>query len=106
MNVQLTIDFNAVAYCQYFYENRRCDTRRILPRYPTVNGSPLPKEKIALPNNTTDTALAVATRRGLLDVWTAVCILQFRNSHSMRFTGDKAKQIKQTYDKHIYNKKS
>jgi hypothetical protein len=75
-----------------------------MPRYPTVNGSRLPQEQIALPDGKSDSALAVATRRGLIDVWTPVCILQFRNSHSMRFTGDKAKQTKQSYDKHIYKK--
>ena len=101
MTTQLTIDFNAVAYCKYFYENRRCDTRRVMPRYPTVNGSPVPDEKALMSN---ETMLELATRRKLLDTWTPVCLLQFRNSHSMRFTGEKAKQMKRSYDKHIYDK--
>lgn len=98
---QLTIDFNAVAYCKYFYRNKVGDTRRILPRYPTVNGSAIPNESMFGSN---ETMLQVATRRKLLDTWIPICVLQFRNNHSMKFTGDKAKQMKRNYDKHIYEK--
>lgn len=104
MTAQLTIDLNSVSYARYFYQNNRGDVRRLLPRSPTVNGAPLPKEKVVLPGGGTEDALTYATRRGILDVWTAVCIYQFRNNHSMRFIGDKAKQMKKAYDKHIYKK--
>lgn len=104
MNAQLTIDLNSVSYVKYFYENKRGDVRRVLPRCPTVNGLPLLKDAIALPDGKSADALTVATQRGMLDTWTPVCIYQFRNNHSMRFTGTRAKQMKQSYDKHIYKK--
>lgn len=104
---QLTIDLNSVSYVKYFYENRRGDTRRVKPRYPTVNGSAVATDAIAFNNvagEPVETMLQRATRLKLLDVWMPVCIYQFRNNHSMRFSGDKAKQMKQSYDKHIYKK--
>lgn len=99
MTTQLTIDLNAVAYCKYFYENKFGSTRRTLPTYPTVNGVSFPTEEKLIGE---ETCLQVATRRKLLDYWTPICVYQFRNSHSMRFTGSKAKQMKKTYDTHIY----
>jgi len=102
---QLTIDYNAVSHAALYYENDKGNTRRTLPRCKTVNGQPIPDEKaLWLPDYPDETMLERAIRRKLLDRWWPVCILQFRNNHSMTFSGDKAKQKWKQYNQHIYGK--
>ncbi len=101
---QLTIDLSSVSYMKFFYENKKGDIRRTLPKVPTFNGEPVPNEYAAKPNGVPEPAISYLTRRGLIDIWSPVCIYQFRNNHSMRFTGEEAKKMRDKYNKHIYGK--
>lgn len=103
MKHQLTIDLNAISHAALYYENDKGNTARTKPRYPTVNGARVPEEKaLWLPDYPDETMLERATRRKLVDRWEPVCILQFRNNHSMTFKGTKAKQKWKQYNTHIY----
>jgi hypothetical protein len=98
---QLTIDYNAVQHAALYYDNGKGNTSRTKPKYPTVNGQRVKDEKALF---SSETMLELATRRGLLDVWEPVVILQFKSNHSMTFSGDKAKQKWKQYNAHIYGK--
>lgn len=103
MNTQLTIDFRAVSHARFFYKNQFGESVRTKPKVPTIHGgqrfelsamSPYPGQP--------ETMHMLAKRRGLLDRWTPVCILQLRNNHSLSFVGNKAKQMFKQYNQHIY----
>jgi hypothetical protein len=91
----------AVQHAVLYYENGKGSISRIKPRHPTVNGQRVKDEKALF---STETMLELATRRGLLDVWKPVCMLQFKSNHSMTFKGSKAKQKWKQYNQHIYGK--
>ena len=95
MNTQLTIDFKSVSHARYFYKNQFGEVVRIKPTKPSVHGAA----------QTDLLRIALASKLGILDRWTAHCILQLRNNHSLQFVGDKAKQMFAAYNKHIYNDK-
>lgn len=92
MNIQLTIDLRAVSHAKYFYVNQFGEQIRCLPKHPSVHG--------AVQND--PSRIALATKLGILDRWTAHCVLQLRNSHSLSFVGEKAKKMFAAYNKHIY----
>lgn len=92
---QVTVDLRAVSHARYFYTNQFGEVARCKPTKPSVHGSvqhdPL--------------RIALATKLGIIDRWTAHCILQLRNSHSLSFVGQKAKQMFGAYNAHIYKPK-
>lgn len=105
-NTQLTIDLNSVSYCSFYYKNQWGNVRRIKPKKPTRLGQVIPNE-FALPLDPafpSETLIERGRRLELVDIWTPVCRYQFRNNHSMKFTGDKAIAKHKQYQTHIYNK--
>jgi len=96
---QQTIDLRSVAYASFFWKNQFGERVRCKPRKPTVHCKPIPADTIC---ENGETPIQRASRLGILDRWTPVCLYQFRNSHSMMFTNQKAKDKFATYNKHIY----
>ena len=95
VNTQLTVDFRAVSHAKYFYVNQWGEQIRCLPTKPSVHGAV----------QTDPSRIALAEKLGIIDSWTAHCVLQLRNNHSLRFVGAKAKQMFAAYNAHIYGKK-
>lgn len=107
LNTQLTIDLNSVSYISFYYLSQFGSVRRTKPKLPSARGVGFKPDEYA-PAHTKypkETMLERATRLGCLDVWTPVCIYQFRNNHSIRFSGEAAIKRKNQYNEHIYNKK-
>lgn len=105
-NSQLTIDLNSVSYCSFYYKNQFGNVRRTKPRHPTRLGLEVPDE-YARPHDMAyplETVLERLRRRDMLDKWEAICRYQFRNNHSMKFTGEEAIKKHQIYREHIYHK--
>lgn len=104
-NTQLTIDLNSVAYISFYYLSQYGSVRRTKPKLPSVRGVYFKPDELApahikFPN---ETMMNRAKRLNCLDEWKPICIYQFRNNHSMRFSGEQAIQRKNQYNKHIFN---
>ena len=103
MSTQLVVDFKSISHAKLWYTNQFGETVRCKPRVPTVHGQPFPNTKLAcLPDQPPETWLERAIRLDVLDRWTTHCALQLRNNHSLRFVGNKAKEMYKAYSKHIY----
>ena len=103
MNNQLTVDFKAVSHARFHWKNQYGMTLRCKPRRPTVHGKEVPNEIAPyIQGYENETMLMRAVRRNLLDKWQAQCILYLRNNHSLMFVGDKAQQMFDAYNAHIY----
>lgn len=107
MNAQLTIDLNSVSYIKFFYRQQEGIERRTRLRW-SVHGENLKdKDEFAFPylvEYPLETRIERARRMEILDVWTAVCVYQFRNNHSIEFTGQQAIKKRNAYNYHIYGK--
>ncbi len=103
MNSQLTIDFSAISHSLFHYRNQFGEIVRIKPRQPTVHGGQkIPDGKCFGEDGLVSERVK---RLGYVDEWTPVCILQFRNNHSLTFTGQKAVDMNKNYKAHIYGRK-
>jgi len=103
MNPQRTIDLRSVSYSEFFWRNQFGETVRCKPRHPTRHGQSIPDE-YAFPflvDYPCETVLERCHRIGVIDEWTPVCIYQFRNNHSLTFTGSKAIDKHKQFNKHI-----
>lgn len=104
MTSQLTIDLKSVSYCKFFYRNQFGEVVRVLPKKPSVHGVVV-RDGYAFPYDSAypkETLLERGYRLGLIDSWVPVCIYQFRNNHSMRFEKQKAKDMRDAYNAHIF----
>jgi len=107
MKTQLTIDLNAVSHMRFFYRQQEGIERRT-KLLQSVHGENLKdKDDFAFPylmEYPGETRIERARRMGILDIWTAVCVYQFRNNHSIEFTGQQAIKKRNAYNYHIYGK--
>ncbi len=95
MDYQCVVDFKAVSHARFYYKNQFGEVIRCKPKAPSVHAA----------TQTNPDRIALATRLGITDRWTAQCILQLRNNHSLSFVGNKAKEMFKAYNAHIYGDK-
>lgn len=95
--------FDKVAYVKYYYRNRfnNIHTTR-LPRVPSVNGSLVNLSDMGMDGRP---MIEVARERNLLDEWTPVCVVQLSNNHSLKYEGDRGKEIWKQWCKRQFAKR-
>lgn len=98
------IDLGKVAYVDYYYANQYGDITPTLPSMDTLFGRAIdPADKIL---HSEETVLQRAKRLNRLDKWVAHCRMQLNNSHSITYTGDKAKSMYSAWCARIFGKEN
>jgi len=104
--MNLVLDMNKVAYATFKWVNGKGSERLECPDQPTVNGQEVTESDMAPATSIRprESMLARARSRGLLDTWTALCIFQFSNSHSLTFKDKEAIELWGAWKGHIFNR--
>lgn len=106
MKTQRTIDLKKVNQCDFFYRNQDGNILRISTTRKTVHGIPFEPHTLAMPHidYPLENCLERATRLGILDKWIPICILKFTKYDIVEYKGQKAIDMKNSYNAHIYGK--
>lgn len=106
-NLQHTIRFTDITYAKFWYVNQYGDTRKTKPDMPTYHGTPVHDNELSFLHGEGPKERLVdhIIRKKCIDVWTARCKYQLRNSHSFLYTGEEAIKKWKQYNAHIYNNK-
>ena len=93
-------------WADLFWDNSRGSVRDHQPRHPTVYGEIVGNDLAgALPQFPLETMVDRARRRGLLDFWTPVFMVQFAASQTLRYTGTKALALDEAWRAMQFGKK-
>ena len=104
-NNRIVVDLNKILHAELYYETFNCGVtyrRHTKPKWATFNGQDVIESDRLY--KTGESALSYLTRRGMLDKWYPVLILQASNNHSLRYTGIKAMSIWKEYNRRIFKK--
>lgn len=101
------LDLKSVAYADGFWRNQYGHTRRLKPKRPTTFNSEFNPNEYASHHRDypLETMMERAKRLDILDVWTFVERFQLRNSHSVSYTGKKARAMQQAWNEKVFGKK-
>lgn len=101
-------DLNKVQYANFWYENQDGVKTPRKPKRPTVHAQEIDPNELAgnLPEHPGETMLQRATRRGLLDRWTAKIRLQMSGCHALVFQGDRAVKLREAWNARIFGGKN
>lgn len=102
MSNRTTLDINKVAYANYYYTNQYGDRAELLPTEPTLFGCVVDATDVIF--GRAETKLEMAIRLKRIDIWKAKIVFQLSNSHSVTYTGEKAKSMHKAWRVHIFNK--
>ena len=102
------VDLRKVQWAKFFYENQDGAQFSTIPRQHTVHGVTIDADGYAYPHPKYpgETNVERARRLDILDIWEPICILQLTANHQLRYVGEKAKAIWQTWRSKIYGKTS
>lgn len=101
------LDINVIAYGNCYWRNQHSQHNRLKPTRPTAYLSEFnPSDYAAYHHDyPKETLIERARRLDILDKWLFVAKFQLNNSHTIEFTGDKARDMWAMWKAKLYNKK-
>lgn len=102
--MKTVFSFDRVSYVSFYYRDRfnSCHVTR-LPSGPTVNGSLVALDDVGLDGRR---MIEIAKERNLLDEWIPIVVVQLSNNHSLKYEGERAKEIWKTWCAMQFKRKS
>lgn len=101
--MKTVFDWSKISYVSFYYRDH-LNTMHItrLPRSPTVNGSSVSVDSVGLDGRR---MIDIAKERNLLDEWIPVVKVSLSNNHSLKYEGERAKEIWKAWCAKQFSKK-